>query len=185
MCLHYCCRFQGQGNTFIVKAEEGKILKPTTMWLKQYVCPEAPAIPSEFIVWNFGFLLCLKIILLKIFKTAFAHSHENYWSKLSGLRFSVIKTLKIHFSILKGKFTAILHKILLVFSLIWNNWSISTLSVKTAQHVKRGGEEHKGFLQIKGTMSTNGLSSHLQLWDYYSFCKPFSLKTKSRMVESW
>lgn len=71
--------------------------------------------------------------------------------------------LKIHFSILKRKFTAILHKILLGFSLIQNNWSISTLSVKTAQHVKRGVEEHKGFLQIKGTMSTNGRSSHLQL----------------------
>lgn len=92
--------------------------------------------------------------------------------------------LKIHFSILNGKFAGILHKILLGFSLIQNNWPISTLSVKTAQRVKRGVGEHKGFLQIKGTMSTNRLSSHLQLGDYYSFCKPFSLKTKSRMVES-
>lgn len=92
--------------------------------------------------------------------------------------------LKIHFSILNRKFTGILHKILLGFSLIQNHWPISALSVKTAQPVKRGVGEHKGFLQITGTMRTNRLSSHLQLGDYYSFCKPFSLKTKSRMVES-
>lgn len=41
----------------------GKILKPTAMWLNQCVCPEASAIPSEFIVSNFGFILCLNIIL--------------------------------------------------------------------------------------------------------------------------
>lgn len=45
-------------------------------------------------------------------------------------------------------------------------------------------EELKAFLQIKGTMQTDGLSGHLQLGDYYSFYKPLSLKTKSRMVVS-
>lgn len=58
----------------IVKAGKGKILKPTAMWLNQCACPKASVIQSEFIVQNFGFLLCLKIVLLKNCRTAFAYS---------------------------------------------------------------------------------------------------------------